>query len=287
MNRSFEARASKTRDTRGSLRFLALLVLAGALAAAGMWMASRNAKSSPQTTAPEPAQSATLPSTAPNPQPSPARQTDQKDSAPSSSSPVPTPILSPRAVAPVTPSGATYAKGDGFPTPEMTEARRGARQPERRVQVSGTVFETREYCGGANPSEEILEAVRRPRPLANHEMYVRAGPTNALKNQVLLKFTTDEKGNFQIALPAGEYCILEAGKKNALKIPDFTEENRKLAKTEPAAIPYSLTSPNCLTEWWQTCDKVFRVGKKNQTGMRIELSRGCHPPCVQGGPDVR
>ena len=169
----------------------------------------------------------------------------------------------------------------------MSEAYRSAAQGERRVQISGTVFETRQYCGGANPSEEILEAMRRPRPLANYEMYVRASSVNALASPVLLKFTTDANGNFQIALAEGEYCILEAGKKDAVRIPDFTEENRKLAKTDPAATPYSLTSPKCLTDWWQTCDKVLRVGKENQKGVRIELRRGCHPPCVQGGTDVR
>ena len=155
------------------------------------------------------------------------------------------------------------------------------------MTISGIVTETRQYCGGANPSEEILEAVRRPRPLADYELYVRPGSTNALANPVLLKFTTDANGNFQIALPEGEYCILEAAKKDALKIPDFTEENRKLAKTDPTAILYSLTSPKCLTDWWQTCDKVLRVGKENQTGVRIEFQRGCRPPCVQGGPDAR
>ena len=167
-----------------------------------------------------------------------------------------------------------------------TDAYKGESNAERRVTISGTVFETRQYCGGANPSEEILEAVRRPRPLANYELYVRSGSANALANPVLLKFISDANGNFQIALPEGEYCIIEAAKKDALKVPDFTGENRKLAKIDPNAIPYSLTSPKCLTEWWQTCDKALRVGKEKQTGVRVEFHRGCHPPCIQGGPDV-
>lgn len=172
------------------------------------------------------------------------------------------------------------------PSPPGANAGSGAPTVRRRVRVSGTVFETRSYCGGANPSDEILEAVQRPRPLARHEIYIRAGSTNALTSTVLLKLTTDVKGNFQVKLPEGVYCVIEAAKRDPLKAPDFTAENRKLAKTDPAAIPFSLTSPECLTEWWRTCDQVLRVGKKNLTGVRIELHRGCRPPCVQGGPNV-
>jgi len=193
----------------------------------------------------------------------------------------------PNSAAPTSSAAAAAARAGAPAAPALTEAYQGESNAARHVTIFGTVYEIHQYCGGANPSEEILEAVRRPRPLANYELYVRAGSANALANPVLLKFSSDANGNFQIALPEGDYCIIEAGKKDALKIPDFTEENRKLAKTDPTAIPYSLTGPKCLTEWWQTCDKALRVGKENQTGVKIEFQRGCRPPCVQGGPDVR
>ena len=193
----------------------------------------------------------------------------------------------PNSAAPTSSAATADARAGAPAALALTDAYKGESNAARRVTISGTVYEIHQYCGGANPSEEILEAVRRPRPLANYELYVRAGPANALASPVVLKFSSDANGNFQIALPEGDYCIIEASKKVALKVPDFTEENRKLAKTDPTAIPYSLTSPKCLTEWWQTCDKALRVGKENQTGVKIEFQRGCRPPCVQGGPDVR
>lgn len=206
-----------------------------------------------------------------------------------SQSPIPSPSLRPRpgGTAPTSSAATTAARAGAPGALALTEAYQGESKAARRVTISGTVYEIHQYCGGANPSEEILEAVRRPRPLANYELYVRAGSANALASLVVLKFSSDANGNFQIELPQGEYCVIEAGKKDALKTPDFTEENRKLAKTDPTAIPYSLTSPKCLTEWWQTCDKALRVGKENQTGVKIEFHHGCRPPCVQGGPDAR
>lgn len=286
----YEGRATRNKE-RGSARFLIILVIALALAAAGIWMASRKSGSPQSAVSSEPSNAAASDKAA---QPLGEARPPRPDAAPTSmpepsQSPIPSPspTARPGGTAPTSSAVVGDARASTPAAPALTDAYKAESNAARRVTISGTVTETHQYCGGANPSEEILEAVRRPRPVANYELYVRAGSANALANPVLLKFSTDASGNFQIALPEGDYCIIEAGKKDALKVPDFTEENRKLAKTDPTAIPYSLTGPKCLTEWWQTCDKALRVGKENQTGVRIEFQRGCRPPCVQGGPDAR
>ncbi len=227
----------------------------------------------------------------------PSRAVDSQRTAAAQGS-VPSPELNPSPRQPppgpasagtssTSPRRASAAEAPGAPQPSA-QAPTHREEPDGlpRVTLSGVVTETREYCGGANPSDEILEALRRPQPVAHHKLYVRRGSKNALANPILLEFTTDADGKFRIELPEGEYCLIEEGKKGALKIPDFTEENRKLAQTAPLAMPYKLTSPNCLTDWWRACDKVLRVGKQPATGIQVEFHRGCRPPCVEGGPDV-
>ena len=273
------------KQMRGSSRFLIILVIGLALAGAGIWMASRKSGAPQPAVSSQPSNTAASNNAAPTQAPIPSPRPTQASGSAPAPTPTPTPRLRP--TAPASSPVVTDAPVGAPPAPALTETYKGESNAARRVTISGTVTETHQYCGGANPSEEILEAVRRPRPLAKFELYVRSGSANALASPVVLKFSSDANGNFQSALPEGEYCIIEAGKKDALKVPDFTEENRRLAKTDPSAIPYSLTSPKCLTEWWHTCDKVLRVGKESQMGVRIEFQRGCRPPCVQGGPDAR
>jgi len=278
----YDAQSRKSRARQGgSVRFLIILVVGLVLAGVGVWMASRKSAQQRPPNVSEPSQaadsqraaSAQEPASSPQLNPSPA-PTSLPPSSPGSS-----------------PASATRASAAGAPprAPQpstQVETDRGEASALHRVVPSGTVTETREYCGGANPSDEILEALRRPQPLAHHKLYVRRGSKNALANPILLEFSTDAEGKFQIELLEGEYCLIEEGKKGALKIPDFTEENRKLAQDAPSAMPYKLTSPKCLSDWWRTCDKVLRIGKQPVTGIKIEFHRGCRPPCVEGGPLV-
>lgn len=267
----------------GSARFLVTLVIALALAGVGIWMASRKPEPQLPANSPEPRHSTDSQhaeagqDSAPVPKPDPSSVPRPVPGPSSSVSPKPAPTVS---------RSTTGELAATRRPPAVTATRKGEASVLHQVTLSGTVTETRQYCGGANPSEEILEALRQPRPLAHHKLYLRRGSTNALANPVLLEISTDADGKFQIALPEGEYCMIEVGKRDALKIPDFREENRKLAQNSPSAMPYKLTSPKCLSDWWQTCDKVLRVEKRSPTAIQIEFHRGCRPPCVEGGPDV-
>ena len=150
----------------------------------------------------------------------------------------------------------------------------------RRWKVSGKVIQTNEYCGGANPSEEIIEALRKEKPLPDKRLFVRAGTLNKITRPVLQSFTTDAEGNFEISLPPGDYCVIEEGKKDQLKIPDFSKENEKL----PPAEAYRLTSEECLRTWWRACDQTLRVKRQSLKGVVIRFHQRCNPPCITGGP---
>ncbi len=164
------------------------------------------------------------------------------------------------------------------------ENRRPGKKSSRTRVLSGRVVQTSSYCGGANPSQEILEELRKQKPYPNKTLFVRAGTVNDLAKPILQRFASDAEGNFKISLPPGDYCIVEEAKKDKPAAPDFSKENEELAKSGGGGEAYRLTSLECLKQWSGTCDKTIKVEKRNVTGMVIEFHHGCNPPCVKGGP---
>jgi hypothetical protein len=88
------------------------------------------------------------------------------------------------------------------------------------VSVSGTVFYTASYCGGAAPSREMLDNAQKPHPLANYTLIARSGTTNRLGSNMVAKTTTDADGRFEFHLPRGTFCIV-LGEKEAKRAPEF------------------------------------------------------------------
>ena len=151
------------------------------------------------------------------------------------------------------------------------------------TSISGKVVQTSTYCGGAAPTEEILESLRKEKPFPNKALVVRAGSANHLKSPVLREFTADAEGNFKVSLPPGEYCILDAAKKDKLSTSDHAKDAAKVlgppSPTEPDRV-----DENCLRAWWQSCDITVKLGKRSLRNILIKFHQGCYPPCVTGYP---
>ena len=77
--------------------------------------------------------------------------------------------------------------------------------------LTGTITQTTQYCGGAQPAQEMLNDLEKPQPLADKILWIRSGKANNL-SKPLLKTKSDSYGNFTIILPAGKYCIIEESK---------------------------------------------------------------------------
>ena len=143
-----------------------------------------------------------------------------------------------------------------------------------RRTVSGRVVQTSEYCGGAAPTEEMLESLRKEKPFPHKELFIRAGTLNKYSRPIVQKFTSDAEGSFKIALPPGDYCVVDASKKDELKIPATAKGNPKEGESRAA----------CLQKWYRACDKTLTVGKQNLKGVVIKFHHPCNPPCSTGGP---
>ena len=135
-----------------------------------------------------------------------------------------------------------------------------------KYTVSGTIFELRQYCGGARPSEEILH----PKPLAVHgiKLYIRKSSVNSVANAIIDSVVSGFDGGFSLQLPAGTYCFIEAAKSGPIKIPVNDQFNS-----------YDTA---CYRKTYSTCDYSVDV-KSNVSAVKIVLDRHCpwNRPCVQ------
>jgi hypothetical protein len=86
------------------------------------------------------------------------------------------------------------------------------------VKVTGTVTQTGIYCGGARPSQKMLDDLAQPKPLPHIKLFVRNGNTN--KHQAIIKsVVTDANGYFEMYLKPGSYCMVDSIKMSEQLLP--------------------------------------------------------------------
>lgn len=132
--------------------------------------------------------------------------------------------------------------------------------------VSGYVSLTGSYCGGAAPSEEMLEALSKPYAYIGKVFYVRKGKTNDLKQPIILKFKTDSSGKFSFKLPPGNYCIIQEEQKNSFG---------KMKYPKASNITVDKT---CLFDWWKKPYYILEIKDKAITGLDFKFTKRCFIP---------
>ena len=89
--------------------------------------------------------------------------------------------------------------------------------------ISGKLFIIGNYCGGANPGNEILEELSKPKIYPNAKLFVtkaiRVASEEYLYDKryrsvgsIIKEFSSDENGDFTIELEDGIYCFLNSEK---------------------------------------------------------------------------
>jgi len=146
--------------------------------------------------------------------------------------------------------------------------------------IFGKIVQTSDYCGGAAPTQEMIDKIGMETHFPDKELYIREGNFNLLSKPIIKDFLSDKYGKFEISLPQGEYCIIEKIKKEDFKIPDFTELNKQL----PPNSQYIIQSEQCFKEWWGTCDRLLSVNNQGIEDFVIKFHHSCEQPCVSGGP---
>jgi hypothetical protein len=84
----------------------------------------------------------------------------------------------------------------------------GACKSRQKPSVPVSIFyfeKIEQYCGGAAPSEELMEELSLPRPLTETTVYIYPNGEYGEVEPYVLK--TDKKGKASVRLPEGQYGI--------------------------------------------------------------------------------
>jgi hypothetical protein len=144
----------------------------------------------------------------------------------------------------------------------------------RQYVVSGTITQTHTYCGGARPSEEMLERLNTPAAYPGKKLYIRYGRVNSDKKKVIRVICADSAGHFKIQLPPGTYCIIQDEQIKRIDISNFKKMEGDYLKLDE----------NCLKRWWSECFTTFEVGKGNKSNLNVNFNFPCFTggtPCMQ------
>lgn len=134
-----------------------------------------------------------------------------------------------------------------------------------KYNISGKILQVGSYCGGAAPSEEMLEEMRKPFPYPTKTLHVRKGTANNSKMPILADIHPDKDGNYNIQLPAGTYCVIVDEQVDALDLNQYNQP----------ANAYLNADLECLKDWWSKPYYLLVVKNKDITGLDFSFQRRC------------
>ncbi len=140
---------------------------------------------------------------------------------------------------------------------------------KKTITVKGVIKHHTPYCGGAYPTPEMEKGITKP--FANHSMFVVE--KNSQKRNAVAQFTTDDKGNFSVTLPIGEYDVYGNHKKGSFK--DFVSKNS-------SGKFLVLKDTECLKKWYNTPE--FSINSQKDTIIEFTYSSRCYSglnPCLK------
>jgi hypothetical protein len=142
-------------------------------------------------------------------------------------------------------------------------------QSSKLISVTIKCTQTSDYCGGAQPTEEMLIDVKTPIPNSNVVYYIVKGAKRSGK--VFKKITANENGIVSIRLPKGKYAILTASQIEPYK----ARENDN----------YTIWDQQCLKQKYDAPVLLLVVGKKQIFTINIHNPCFYNPYCGQySGP---
>lgn len=134
---------------------------------------------------------------------------------------------------------------------------------EKKYKVTIVATFTSPYCGGARPTDEILEYYRKPRPLPAQVFHVKPGETNSMRIESLAQAETDTAGKAYFELPAGKYMLL-------LPVQTVNMDTTKYADNQ-----YYKYDRKCMIERWKKPLLTFEVKADGENKFSIHLSKAC------------
>lgn len=143
------------------------------------------------------------------------------------------------------------------------------REQEALYEVTIHVTQTSSYCGGAPPSDQMLEDLRTPGPLPNKKIYIRRGKFKDIDRPVIQELSSNQNGVVQTQLPAGEYSIVFSDKK------DRSIFNELVEKYGDRTEQYEAINEECLKKHFKRPALTFTIGTKTASEIEVNDHKKC------------
>ena len=141
---------------------------------------------------------------------------------------------------------------------------------KKTYQLSGNITYTSDYCGGAYPSNNMLQRLATPAPYPGKVFYIRQAERNDMNSPILYTIVTDSTGHYSINLPPGNYCMIDEFRKDTAFIADVYKVD-----------PYNYLQVNdkkCLEDWFNSCFYGFSIKDSNFVHADFNIHRSCFRP---------
>jgi hypothetical protein len=128
---------------------------------------------------------------------------------------------------------------------------------------------TQVYCGGAKPTEEILEELRTPKSAPNVKIYLRKGSINDIKKEIDYQLMSNDSGVVKTSLPAGTYSIVFENKK------DQGAYDELLDKYGTETSYQTAIDTSCLKTFFAQPNGVLVVEENNESKITVNRVMKC------------
>ena len=154
-----------------------------------------------------------------------------------------------------------------------------AEEKKLTKKISGKITTSETYCGGEEPSREMLEQVQAPKPMRGFMIYVKKGTENKLSSPIIDSTYSNSDGKYSFNLPKGEYVLL--WKKQLDKSVFEIYKTRK----------HIHVVVDCMKLWWKKGLTTITVENKNIKNLNFHFQKRCYTPdyipCLTyTGPEV-
>lgn len=142
--------------------------------------------------------------------------------------------------------------------------------------LTGKILIVESYCGGAAPSRDLLETIRKPKPCLEKHFFLKKGDANSAKNPVIDVINVDSTGSFSMQLKQGTYCILQDFQTKPLQLENYKTGNN-----------YDYQGDDCMRKYWADCYQTIEL-KENINDFIITVYKKCfgdgNPCMIYTGP---
>ena len=148
----------------------------------------------------------------------------------------------------------------------------------KEFPVEITITQTSSYCGGIEPSPELLKELGTPKPETGKKLFVKEGDKNLFYATVVFETISDSSGKIQFHLPSGKYLIVDEKKK------DRGFYDTLLEKYSTPTTEYSAIDTSCLRAWYELPDLIFEIKDTESKNLKLNFHKKCifnEIPCIQ------